>query len=111
MGLIILLIATQLFDIVSGAAGSRWFGGTKWGATGAILGALAGLFFMPLGLILGPLIGAYAFELVLGKLDAEKAAASGVGSAVGALSSIVVKLAIGLAMIVWFFVDVFLVGS
>jgi uncharacterized protein YqgC (DUF456 family) len=44
-------------------------------------------------------------------LDAEKAAASGVGSAVGALSSIVVKLAIGLAMIVWFFVDVFLVGS
>ena len=109
--LIILLIATQIFDIVSGAAGSRWFGGTKWGATGAILGALAGLFFMPLGLILGPLIGAYAFELLLGKLDAEKAAASGVGSAVGALSSIVVKLAIGLAMIVWFFVDVFLVGS
>jgi len=110
-GLIVLLIATQIFDIVSGAAGSRWFGGTKWGATGAILGALMGLFFMPLGLILGPLIGAYAFELLFGKLDAQKAAVSGVGSVVGALSSIAVKVAVGLAMIVWFFVDVLLIGS
>ena len=109
--LIVLLIASQIFDIVSGAAGSRWFGGTKWGATGAIIGAIVGLFFMPFGLILGPLIGAYAFELLFAKLDAEKAAVSGVGSAVGALSSVLVKVVLGLVMIVWFLLDVFFIGA
>jgi uncharacterized protein YqgC (DUF456 family) len=109
--LIVLLGASQIFDIVSGAAGSRWFGGTKWGATGAIIGAIVGLFFMPFGLILGPLIGAYAFEIVFAKQEARKAAVSGFGSAVGALSSIVVKVIVGVMMIVWFLVDVFFIGA
>ena len=107
----VLLCASQIFDIVSGAAGSRWFGGTKWGATGAILGAIVGLFFMPFGLILGPLIGAYAFEIVFAKQEAGKAAMSGFGSAVGTLSSIVVKVIVGVMMIVWFLVDVFFIGA
>jgi uncharacterized protein YqgC (DUF456 family) len=109
--LIALFAASQIFDIVSGAAGSRWFGGTKWGATGAIIGAIVGLFFMPFGLILGPLMGAYAFEMLFAKLDPEKAVVSGVGSAVGALSSVVVKVIVGLVMIVWFFADVFFIGG
>lgn len=108
--LIVLLAASQIFDIVSGAVGSRWFGGTKWGAIGAIAGAIAGLFFLPLGLILGPLIGAYAFELLFAKQDMKRATVSGVGSAVGTLSSLVVKVIVGVAMIVWFFVDVFWIG-
>ena len=109
--LIVLLAASQIFDIVSGAAGSRWFGGTKSGAAGAIIGAIVGLFFMPFGLILGPLIGAFAFEILFAKQDAGKAAVSGVGSAVGTLSSVVVKVIVGLVMIVWFLVDVFFIGA
>ncbi|MEM8593091.1 MAG: DUF456 domain-containing protein [Pseudomonadota bacterium] len=108
--LVALIAASQVYDIVSGAAGSRWFGGTKWGAIGAIVGAIAGLFFLPLGLILGPLIGACTFELLFAEQDPRKAAVSGVGSAIGALSAVVVKVLIGLAMIVWFFVDVFFIG-
>ncbi len=65
--LIALLAASQIFDLVSGAAGSKWFGGTKWGVAGALVGAIVGLFFMPLGLILGPVIGAYSFELLFAK--------------------------------------------
>lgn len=109
--LVVLIIASQIYDIVSGAAGSRWFGGTKWGAIGAIVGAIAGLFFLPLGLILGPLIGAFAFELLLGRQDARQAAVSGFGSGVGALSALLVKVLVGLVMIVWFFVDVFFIGT
>lgn len=108
--LVALIAASQVYDIVSGAAGSRWFGGTKWGAIGAIVGAIAGLFFLPLGLILGPLLGACAFELLFAQQGARKAAVSGVGSAVGALSAVVVKVFIGAAMIVWFLVDVFFIG-
>ena len=109
--LVALIVASQIYDIISGAAGSRWFGGTKWGTIGAIIGAIIGLFFLPLGLILGPLIGACAFELLLAQQDARKAAVSGVGSAVGALSAVLVKVLIGLVMIVWFLVDVFFIGT
>jgi len=108
--LIGLLAASQIFDFVSGAAGSRWFGGTKWGAVGAIIGAIVGMFFMPLGLILGPPIGAYAFEIAFAKQGARRAAVSGFGSAVGTLSSLIVKVIIGVVMITWFLVDVFFIG-
>jgi uncharacterized protein YqgC (DUF456 family) len=109
--LVALIIASQIYDVVSGAAGSRWFGGTKWGAIGAVVGAIAGLFFLPLGLILGPLIGAGGFELAFGNQDARKAAVSGFGSAVGALSAVLAKVLIGVLMIVWFLVDVFFIGN
>ena len=82
-----------------------------WGAIGAVVGAIAGLFFLPLGLILGPLIGAGGFELAFGNQDARKAAVSGVGSAVGALSAVLAKVLIGVLMIVWFLVDVFFIGN
>ena len=108
--LITLLVASQIFDFVSGAAGSRWFGGTKWGAAGAIIGAVVGIFFLPLGLILGPVIGAYAFELLFAKQGAKQAAVSGFGSGVGTLGSLVVKVLVGVLMITWFLVDVFFIG-
>jgi len=108
--LITLLVASQIFDVVSGAAGSRWFGGTKWEAAGAIIGAIVGIFFLPLGLILGPLIGAYAFEVLFAKQEARQAAVSGFGSAVGVLSSLAVKVIVGVVMIAWFLVDVFFIG-
>jgi uncharacterized protein YqgC (DUF456 family) len=108
--LIGLLAASQAYEFVSGAAGSRWFGGTKWGAIGAILGAVAGIFFLPLGLILGPLIGAFAFEALFAKQEIRQAATSGMGSAVGTVSSLVVKVMVGVVMVVWFLVDVLFIG-
>lgn len=108
--LIALLAASQIFDFVSGAAGSKWFGGTKWGMAGAIVGAIVGLFFMPLGLILGPVIGAYSFELLFAKQGGRQAAVSGFGSAVGTVSSLIMKVIVGVVMITWFLVDVFFIG-
>lgn len=106
----LLLVIGQVFDIVSGAAGSRWFGGTKWGAAGAMVGGIVGMFFMPFGLILGPLLGAYAFEAWFAKQETRPAVVSGVGSAVGTLANLVVKVIIGGIMVVWFLVDVFWIG-
>lgn len=106
----ILLAASQAFEWVSGALGVRWFGGTKWGALGAIVGGVLGLFFLPFGLVLGPLVGAYLFETHFAKQESRPAMTSGVGSAVGVLSSLVVKVIVGVMMIGWFLVDVFFVG-
>ena len=44
IGLTFLTILAQALDIVSGAAGAKWFGATRWGAIGGILGAIVGCF-------------------------------------------------------------------
>ncbi|MBB5351392.1 hypothetical protein HNR46_001628 [Haloferula luteola] len=106
-----LLVGSQVFEWVSGAAGAKWFGGTKWGAVGAMVGALVGMFFMPFGLVLGPLIGAYGFEVAFARIGQREALHSGVGSAVGTVASLVVKLVVGILMIVWFAIDVPFIGS
>lgn len=103
--LVLLLAASQAFEIASGAAGSRWFGGTRWGAIGAFVGSLVGLFFLPFGLLLGPLIGAFAAEMLFAKKQPKFAASSGVGSVVGTIAGMVVKVIVGVLMIIWFVVD------
>lgn len=105
----LLLAASQVFEFVSGAAGSRWFGGTRWGAFGAIAGGILGMFFFPFGLVLGPLIGAVLCELIFAKKATRIAVNSGVGSAVGALAGSLVKVAVGLAMTGWLLIDIFLI--
>jgi uncharacterized protein YqgC (DUF456 family) len=99
--LTLLAVAAQALDIVSGAAGARWFGATRWGAVGGILGAVAGLFFGLPGLFIGPLLGAIVGELLGGKgiLPAGK---SGWGTFLGTTAGIVGKLGIAFFMIGWF---------
>lgn len=101
IGLTLLTILAQALDIVSGAAGAKWFGATRWGAIGGILGAVIGLFFGLPGLFLGPLAGAIIGELLGGKgvLPAGK---SGWGTFLGTTAGIVGKLFIGVIMIGWF---------
>ena len=109
--LIALMAISQTFEILSGAAGSKWFGGTRWGAAGALLGTIIGLFFLPFGLLLGPLIGAFVGEIAFARKHPHHAAISGVGSVVGTLAGMAVKMVVGAVMIGWFFLDVFLIGK
>ena len=108
--LVVLMAVSQVFEFLSGAAGSKWFGGTRWGALGAFIGSIVGMFFMPFGLLLGPLIGALVLELGIAKKDLKPATVSGVGSVVGTVAALVLKLVVGVLMIGWFFADVFLVN-
>ena len=73
----VLLILSQVFEFLSGAAGTRWFGGTRWGAAGALIGGIVGIFFIPFGLILGPLIGSMFCEFVFAKKEVRSATVSG----------------------------------
>jgi len=102
----ILLILSQVFEFLSGAAGTRWFGGTRWGAAGALIGGIVGIFFIPFGLILGPLIGSMFCEFVFAKKEVRSATVSGVGSVLGTVAGMVIKIIVGVLMIVWFLVDV-----
>ena len=106
----VLVAISQILEMVSGAAGARWFGGTRWGALGALVGTIVGMFFMPFGLLVGPLLGAMLGEIGLARQETRPAVISGVGSVVGTLAGVGIKIVIGAMMIVWFFLDVFIIG-
>ena len=103
--LALLTLATYALDFLSGYFGAKYFGATKWGMIGAVLGALIGVFFGIAGLLVGPVIGAIAVEFLAGKkmVDAGRA---GWGSLMGNLGGMIAKLVIGLVMIVIFFMTV-----
>ncbi len=108
MGL--LLILSVVVDYVSGALGAKYYGATKWGAIGAIVGGIAGIFFPFPGLIVGPLVGAFAGELIFARREWQAATKSTWGTVVGGLTGMAFKLVIAIAMIAWYVADVFFVN-
>ena len=102
--LVLLTLATYAIDVLSGYFGAKYFGATKWGTFGAIIGAIGGLFFGIIGLFVGPAIGAIAGEFIAGKrmIDAGRA---GRGSLLGNIGGMIAKLVIALAMITIFLVN------
>jgi uncharacterized protein YqgC (DUF456 family) len=101
--LALLTLATYALDFLAGYLGAKHFGATRWGAFGAIIGALAGLFFGLAGLFAGPVLGAVAGEFIGGKRLVE-AGRAGWGSLLGNIGGMVAKLLIALAMIAIFLV-------
>jgi uncharacterized protein len=99
--LALLTLLTYLLDFLSGYFGAKYFGATKWGMFGAVLGAIVGLFFGIIGLFVGPVIGAVAGEFIAGKRMIE-AGRAGWGSLLGNLGGMIGKLVIGLTMVIIF---------
>ncbi|MBE0652624.1 MAG: DUF456 domain-containing protein, partial [Bacteroidales bacterium] len=60
-------ILVTVLDYIVPVWGTKKFGGSRYGTIGAMLGLIAGLFFAPLGIIIGPFIGAVAGEIIAGK--------------------------------------------
>lgn len=98
----ILAVAGSLLDNLAGVYGAKKFGATRWGICGAVAGLFLGLFFGPLGIIFGPLCGALAGEM-LGGREAGAAARAGVGTLVGFLGGVFIKLLLILIIILFFF--------
>lgn len=103
----VLLVAAYVIDFLSGALGAKWFGGSKWAVWGVLAGGIIGLFFGLPGLILGPLVGGFLFEILFAKKELKSATKSTVGTAVGSTVGLVARLVIGVLMIGVFLADVF----
>ena len=102
-----LMLVSLVLDFVSGSMGAKYFGATRWGALGGILGAVIGIFYGPVGLFVGPLAGVLLGEL-LGGQGLLPAGRSTWGTFLGTVAGMAGKLAIALLMIGWFLVAVFL---
>lgn len=85
-------IAITAVDWLAGLMGAKAFGASKWAMVGGAVGLLAGLFFGIPGVLLGPAVGAFAFELVKDP-NLKQAAKSGVGALIGFVVGSVVKVA------------------
>lgn len=103
--LVLLTLASLTLDYLASVFGAQRMGATWKGIVGAVLGAVVGLFFGPVGIILGPFIGALLFEL-LGGRDFHDATRAGAGAMLGLLVGVAGKLASCVAMTGLFTVNV-----
>ena len=89
---------TYAIDIISGVLGAKKFGASKQAIFGSAIGTFVGLFFMPVGILLGPFLGAVIGELTVRKqlLEAGK---SGIGTTIGVIVGTAAKLALAFMMI------------
>lgn len=95
---VVVSVIITLVDVVAALAGAKLGGGTKWGLLGASVGLIAGFFLGPLGIIVGPAVGAILFEYWKNP-DADRALKAGAGVALAWFAGIVVKLSLALILL------------
>lgn len=98
-----LVVLVTVLDYLIPMWGSKYFGASKWGSRGSLIGTILGFFFLPWGLIIGPFLGAFIGEK-MGKKDTGQAVKSGLGSVLGFLCGTVMKCAL-CGYMTWIFME------
>jgi len=93
-----LTVLSVMIDFLSAAFGAKRQGASPRAFWGATLGAIVGMFFGLVGIVLGPFIGAVAAELLAGS-SAQQAGRSGYGVWIGLVLGTAAKLAIAFLML------------
>ena len=95
-------------DYVIPTWGTKKFGGSKYGVRGSMAGLIVGLVFLgPLGIIIGPFLGALIGELIFDTANFNRALKAAFGSFVGFLLSTGLKFGVSLYFI-WEYISLFL---
>ena len=103
MGTIAIIVT--ILDYIVPVWGTKKFGGSKAGVWGSTIGLIIGLFFFPpIGIIIGPLLGAIIAELIKGA-DLHKSVKSGLGSFLGFLLGTGLKIISSGVMTYYFFTE------
>ena len=98
---------TSLYYVVQFAAApiaTKAFGGTTWGAIGALVGLMIGVFLLPMGfvsIIFAPLFGAILGELLTGQ-SKRQAIKSGLGATISFFLITASEFGLGLGFAAYF---------
>jgi uncharacterized protein YqgC (DUF456 family) len=105
LGALTLLIF--VIDIVAALFGAKRVGASRLALAGAAMGAIIGIFFGIVGILIAPFIGAVVGEL-LATAQIQRAAKVGVGTWLGMAAGALAKIAVVLAMLGVFLARYFL---
>lgn len=89
---------SYLVDFLATAFGVKMYGGSRAAVWGAVLGSLLIFVIGPLGLLIGPLAGAVAGELLMGE-QVRQAFKAGFGSFLGFIGGSLIKVVLAFVMI------------
>jgi uncharacterized protein len=98
----ILTIVVTIGDYVIPLWGAKRYGATKWGIWGSVIGMAIGIFFSPLGMLLGAFVGAVMVEWLVQK-EQSKALKAGWGVFIGSLAGTALKLGVS-GMTAYYFI-------
>jgi uncharacterized protein YqgC (DUF456 family) len=100
-------VLSLFVDYLSTYLGAKYFGSSKKGLYGAVMGSFVGLFiFPPAGILIGPWVGAIIGEFIDGN-NWNKALRSGMGAVIGLFSGLAFKLILATVMLVSFLIIIF----
>lgn len=92
----------SLVDSVFMLMGAKNFGATRYGIAGAFIGlVLLTVVFGPIGVILGPLVGAFVGEFLFGQKKHKHATKAAIGAVIGLFTGVVAKFVVALGMAIW----------
>ena len=97
-------IVITIVDYVVPAYFTKLTGGSKAGGWGAIIGLFVGMFFTPVGIILGSLAGAFIAELIFARKDTVTSLKSALGAFLGFIFGTGAKLIASGLMLFYIFV-------
>lgn len=102
----VLTVISLVVDVLSTTLGAQKLGASRLALVGSVVGTVAGLFFMPWGLFIGPFVGALIGEYLHGR-ELGKATRVGIGTWLGIVLGVALKLGLAVAMlgvfvIAWF---------
>lgn len=103
----VLTLIVSALDYLLPSYMTKKFGGSKAGERGAMAGVLGGFLFGPIGIIVGPFVGAVLGELIFDNSDKQRALRSGFGSFLSFFVGTGIKLALSLWLTVEICIDVF----
>lgn len=98
----VVTILITAFDHIIPLIGAKRYGASKWGVLGSVVGMMIGIFWPPIGMLVGAFVGAVVTEWLIHKKKGE-ALRAGWGVVVGIFWGMILKLGVS-GMMAYYFI-------